>query len=115
MMVLKEDLEAILAKAGINALPATSRISTWSRACERSPRDPVCQQGLGSLRTYVAAKATFDQTGTASFSNIPTLGTFYVLADTSYSHHLVWNVRVDLKPGANSVTLDEQNITPIER
>ena len=115
MMVLKEDLEAILAKAGINASSVASRISTWSRACERSPRDPVCQQGLGSLGTYVVAQATFNQTGTAAFNNIPTLGTFYVVADTSYSRHLVWNVRVDLNPGANSVTLDEQNITRIDR
>ena len=43
------------------------------------------------------------------------LGTFYVVADTSYTHHLVWNVRVDLKPGANSITLDERNTTPIDR
>lgn len=115
MMVLREDLESILAKAGISAASATGRISAWTSACQRSPSGPVCQQGISGLRGYLVARATFDQHGNAAFSNIPALGTFYVVADTSYSHHLVWNVRVDLKPGANSVILDEQNTTHIER
>ncbi|HEY3838314.1 MAG TPA: hypothetical protein VGL72_17165 [Bryobacteraceae bacterium] len=115
MMVLKEDLESILAKAGITAAAPASRISTWTHACERSPRDPICQQGMTGLRTYLVARATFDQNGIAAFNNIPTLGAFYVVADTAYSHHLLWNVRVDLKPGANSVSLDEQNSAHIER
>ena len=111
LMVLKEDLEGILTKAGINAPPPTSRISAWTGACQRSPRDPVCQQGINGLRSYVVATAIIDQNGTLVFNNIPTLGTFYVVADTSYSNHLVWNVRIDLKPGANSLTLNEQNTT----
>ena len=45
----------------------------------------------------------------AAFNNVPSLGTFYVVADTSYTHHPVWNIRVDLKPGSNSITLDEGN------
>jgi hypothetical protein len=115
LMVMKEDLEGILARAGISAAPATSRVATWAHACERSPSDPICQQGVNGFRGYVVAVAKFDPSGTAAFNNIPALGTFYVIADTSYSHHLIWSVRVDLKAGANSVTLDEQNTTRIAR
>lgn len=115
LIVLKESLEEILRSAGISSQGGSSRISTWARACERSPREPICQQGINGLGNYVAARAGFDRNGTAAFNNVPSLGTFYVVADTSYTHHLVWNVRVDLKPGANSIILDERNTTPTDR
>jgi hypothetical protein len=38
-----------------------------------------------------------------------------VVVDTAYSQHLLWNLRIDLKPGVNSVTLTENNTTPINR
>ena len=55
------------------------------------------------------ARAKFEPNGTATFNKVPSQGSFYIVADTSYTHHLLWNVRVDLKPGANSITLDEGN------
>jgi len=61
------------------------------------------------------AKTGFDANGTATFTNVPSTGTFYLLAETAREHHLIWNVRVDLKPGANSIKLDESNTTPIDR
>jgi hypothetical protein len=115
LIVLKESLEEILRIAGISGQGGSSRISTWARACERSPREPMCQQGINGFGNYVVARAGFDRNSTAAFNNVPSLGTFYVVADTSYTHHLVWNVRVDLKPGVNSITLDERNTTPIDR
>jgi hypothetical protein len=112
---LKENLEDVLGRAGISAQGGSSRISTWTRACERSQREPICQQGANGFGNYVVARAGFDRNGMAAFNNVPSLGTFYIVADTSYTHHLVWNVRVDLKPGTNSITLDERNTTPIDR
>ena len=113
LMVLKENLEDILGKAGINAPPGSSRLIVWNSGCERSPREAVCQQGINSLKDYVVARTKFDSNGTATFNNVPSQGAFYVVADTSYTHHLLWNVRVDLKPGSNSITLDEGNKAPI--
>jgi hypothetical protein len=115
LLVLKESLEEVLGKAGISAQAGSSRISTWTRACERSQREPICQQGANGFRNDIIARAGFDRNGTAAFNNVPSLGTFYIVVDTSYTHHLVWNVRVDLKPGTNSITLDERNTTPINR
>ncbi|HEV2690420.1 MAG TPA: hypothetical protein VGV35_17810 [Bryobacteraceae bacterium] len=115
LMVLKESLEEVLAKAGISAQGGSSRISTWTHACERSPRDPICQQAISAFGNSAVARTAFDRTGTATFNNVPSQGTFYIVADTSYAHHSLWNVRVDLKPGANSITLDESNRAVIDR
>jgi hypothetical protein len=115
LTILKESLEDALASAGVNAQGGTNRISVWVHACERSTREAVCQQGVSSVNNYIVAKTGFDQSGTAIFNNVPASGSFYVVADTSFAKHLIWNVRVDLRPGPNSVTLDNTNITPISR
>jgi len=115
LIVLKDNLENVLASAGISAQGRSSRASAWSHACERSTREPICQQGVNGLAKYVVARTGFDGNGTAIFNNVPSVGTFYVVADTSYTHHLLWNLKVELKPGANAITLDERNTTPINQ
>jgi hypothetical protein len=115
LIVLKESLENVLASAGISAQGGSTRVSAWAHACERSPREPICQQGVNSLGNYVVARTGFDGNGAAIFNNVPSSGTFYVVADTSYTHHLLWNLKVELKPGANAITLDERNTAPIDQ
>lgn len=71
------------------------------------------------MRTNVVASTKLDVYGKAVFSNART-GTYTYwltfLVDVPYNgSHLVWNLRVDLKPGANSVSLDQRNTTPIDR
>jgi len=42
-------------------------------------------------------------------------GPYYLFAVASYNNQfLVWDLRVDLKPDANSVTLDLRNLAPLE-
>src|SRR5713226_8006667 len=115
LIVLKDNLENVLASAGIRAQGGSSRVSAWAHACERSAREPICQQGVNSLGNYVVARTGFDGNGAAIFNNVPSSGTFYVVADTSYTHHLLWNLKVELKPGANAITLDERNTTLIDQ
>jgi len=115
LVVLKDSLENVLAQGGVSAQGRRSRVSAWAHACEGSARDPICQQGVNAFRNYFVAKTGFDANGTAIFANVPSMGTFYLVVDTSRAHHLMWNVRVDLKPGANSIKLDESNTTPIDR
>ncbi len=115
LIVLKDNLENVLASAGIRAQGGSSRVSAWAHACERSAREPICQQGVNGLAKYVVARTGFDGNGAAIFNNVPSSGTFYVVADTSYTHHLLWNLKVELKPGANAITLDERNTTLIDQ
>jgi hypothetical protein len=115
LVVLKESLENILANAGVNSQGRSSRVSAWAHACEGSPNDPICQTGINQFRNYYVAAIKLNANGSGSFTNIPQLGTFYLIVDTSRAHHLMWNFRVDLKQGQNSVQLNESNITPIDR
>ena len=115
LVVLKDDLENVLASAGLSAQGQSSRVSAWARACERSTREPICLQGVTSLASHIVARTGFDKNGIAVFNNVPSSGTFYVVADTSYTHHLLWNLKVELKPGANTITLDERNAALIDR
>jgi len=115
LVVLKDNLEKALATGGISAQGRSSRVSAWAHACESSQSDPICQAGAKQLTNYYVSATKLDAKGSASFTSIPALGTFYLIVDTSRAHHLMWNVRVDLKPGHNSIQLDESNITPIDR
>jgi len=113
LVVLKDSAENVLAQAGLSAQGRSSKVSAWAHAC--LVRDQLCQQGGNALGNNFVAKTGFDANGTATFTNVPSTGTFYLLAETAREHHLIWNVRVDLKPGANSIKLDESNTTPIDR
>ena len=115
LMVLKDSLEEVLRKGGFDAELGSSRISTWVRACERGAGDAVCQRGISTLGTNVVARTGFDANGVATFNNVPSAGLFWVVADTSNTNHRIWNVKVELKPGANSITLDERNTAPLPR
>jgi hypothetical protein len=51
-----------------------------------------------------------------TFPDVPP-GTYYLLAlslSAPTAQSLIWDLRVDLKPGANSVTLDQRNVTPLD-
>ena len=114
VLVVKDSFENILAKAGWIPPGSTAKaLPVWARACET--RSPLCQQGIDELRPYIVATAKLDGNGGFTFPNGRT-GTYYLVAQIPYNGlHLVWNLRVDLKPGANSVTLDQRNTTPIDR
>lgn len=51
----------------------------------------------------------------APFNNVPNSGTFYVVAETVSTNHHIWNLRIELRPGANSLVLDERNAVPIDK
>jgi hypothetical protein len=114
VLVMKDSLENILANAGwIPPGSSTRAVTAWAHACET--RNPLCQQGIEQVRPYVVASAKLDGNGAATLPNART-GTYYLVLQIQYNGlHLVWNLRVDLKPGANSVTLDQRNTTSIDR
>ena len=115
LVVLKDSMENVLANAGVNSQGRSSRVSAWAHACEGAQNDPICQAGINQIRNYYVSSTKLNASGSATFTSIPSLGTFYLVVDTSRAHHLMWNVRVDLKQGQNSIQLDESNMTPIDR
>ena len=54
-----------------------------------------------------------DANGNGTFPGVPP-GTYYLMISTRYNNQAyVWGQAVQLKPGANTVTLDLKNATPL--
>lgn len=114
MMILKESLESILARAGFGQAGSPgSAVAAFSRACET--RSPLCQQAGQQVGPYVIASARLDSYGGTTFGQAQ-LETYYVVLETRYrGQRFLWNVRVDMKPGTNVLTLDQRNASPAVR
>jgi hypothetical protein len=75
---------------------------------------PVCQQALLEMRPALAAEAKMDASGKVTLPAVAP-GTYSLFATTAHNRqHLMWDLRVDLQPGQNSVTLNERNTTPLD-
>ena len=54
-----------------------------------------------------------DLNGKATLPGVPA-GTYYLMATGTYNRQAIhWYLKVELKAGANSVTLDQRNATPM--
>jgi hypothetical protein len=79
-----------------------------------SQRSPDCQKASAAIGAQTATGAKLDATGKATFPGVAP-GTYYLMGSSLGGRQpFLWNVRVDLKAGANSVTLDQHNATPVK-
>ena len=114
VVILKESLETILARAGLGQAGSPgSALTAYVRACQT--RTPACQQTIQQVAPYVVTSARLDPNGGTTFGQAQ-LGTYYLVLETRYrGQHLLWNVRVDMKAGTNVLTLDQRNASPAVR
>jgi hypothetical protein len=69
---------------------------------------------LAALQSIFVTNAKMDPNAKATFPGVPP-GTYYLLVQAmGKDWHLVWDLRVDLKSGANSVALDQRNIALLD-
>jgi len=117
MVLFKESFESFLRRKGMFQGPpgSSARVSplaAWAYAC--TTQSPVCQQALYEARPNSVSEAKADPSGKATLPGVPP-ATYYLFAITVYDGKaLVWDLRVDLKPGGNSVTLDQHNAAPLD-
>jgi hypothetical protein len=116
-VLFKESFEGFLRRRGMFQGPPGSTVkvsplAAWVYSCQT--QSPVCQQALYEARPNSVSEAKADLNGKASLAGVPA-GTYYLFAITPYNKKvLVWDLRVDLKPGGNSVTLDQRNAAPLD-
>jgi len=107
MYLLKESFASIVTQNGIKPAQGKSAIESWGAACDQHA--PECAQAVSAVKPSIAATVKLDMEGRASFSALPS-GTWHLFGWTSYNgHHLVWDLQIDLKAGANTFVIDLRN------
>jgi hypothetical protein len=105
--ITREDFATVLTKAGYRPPAGASVIGGWAEACKTG--QPACQQGFNAMGAASVKTATLDATGKASFAEVPS-GVYYIFGSAKYGNaHMLWNVRVQLQPGGQTITLNEKN------
>jgi len=111
LLVINQSWEDVLRKAGFQDLPAAavkrSAIAIWAEAC-KTPT-PRCKQGIDAMQGFYVGKIRLDPTGTVSASGM-SIGTYWIVGlGAANNQHYVWNLRIDIKPGPNSIVFDPRN------
>lgn len=109
--LLRKSLADIVAGAGVSVPTGTSPFKAFGLACGN--RTPDCQNLLAAIKANAASAVRADATGSGTFNAIAP-GTYYLMISTRYNNQpLVWSQRVQVAPGAQSITIDERNATPL--
>jgi hypothetical protein len=76
-------------------------------------KTPECQTILSAINANAASAVRADANGSGTMPGLPP-GTYYLMISTRYNNQaLVWDQAVQLKAGANTVTLNPRDATPV--
>ena len=109
--LLRDSIPNIVAKAGVTVPPGSNAYKVLGIAC--GTHSPDCAKIMDVLKANAASAVRADANGSGTLPGVPP-GTYYLMISTRYNNQaLVWDHPVELKPGANSMTLSPQNATPM--
>jgi hypothetical protein len=109
--LLRDSFDTIVSRAGIPVPPGSSAFKVIGSACAN--RTPDCQKILDGVKASAAAAVRADANGSGTFPAVAP-GTYYLMISSRYNNQgLVWGQPVQLKPGPNSLTLDQHNAQPL--
>ena len=117
LVLFRESFGEFLKKQGMFQGPPGAQtklppLGVWAYACQTG--SPVCKQALYDMQHNSAGEAKTDADGRATMPAVPP-GTYYLFSLAPYNGKLlVWDLRVDLRAGANAITLDQQNSAPLD-
>lgn len=101
-----------VAKGGVPVPAGMSAIMAYGTACAN--RTPDCQKFGAVWKADAISAARADATGKAILPG-GAAGTYFLAISTRYNNQpIVWDMKVDLKAGMNSVTLDPRNAAPLK-
>jgi hypothetical protein len=112
LIVVKQSFEDILRNAGFaNTSARQSAIANWGEQCKA--QSPRCKQGIDAMKDSYLRIIKLGPNGSASFSNVPPQ-TMWLVAIVPYGNqHFVWNLRVDVRAGTNTITFDKSNLATV--
>jgi hypothetical protein len=112
LIVLKQSFEDILRNTGFaNSTTRQSAIANWGELCKA--QSPRCKQGIDAMKDSYLRMIKLGPNGNVSFNNVP-VQTMWLVAIVPYGNqHFVWNLRVDVRAGTNSITFDKSNLAVV--
>ena len=105
------NVDRSLSNAGFQAPPGLTPLSGWVATCQTN-RD-LCLLGVKAMEADAVAHVKTDAAGHLVMPPVPP-GRYYIFSFAAPGGRpLLWDLPVDLKPGANSIVLDEHNVRPV--
>jgi hypothetical protein len=105
-ILLRDSYAATLAKGGLTVPAGVAPYKYAQNVC--APKTAACQKVSDAVKAGAISAARADANGVATLPGVPP-GTYYLMISARYNNQtLVWGQAVQLKPGANSVTLDQR-------
>jgi hypothetical protein len=109
--LLNDPVDSALAKGGFRPPPGLSPVDGMNAVCTR--QTPDCQKAVAAIIQDSATAVKSDNDGKAVFPAVRP-GIYYLFGMGQHrGKPILWNVRVQIKAGENSVTLDEGNSSPL--
>jgi hypothetical protein len=110
-VLLRHSYANALAIGSVTVPPGTSPYKYVGIAC--GTHTPDCPRIMAAINADAASGIRSDATGAATLPGLPP-GTYYLMISAVFNKQpLVWEQAVELKAGANSLTLDQRNATPL--
>jgi hypothetical protein len=111
-VLLRSSYADAIASTGVSVPPGVSPYMYVGTVCGN--RTPDCQNIMAAINADAASAVRADANGRGTLPGVPP-GVYYLMISTRYNNQpLVWGQAVQLKAGANSVTLDLSNATAIK-
>lgn len=111
-VLLRDNFDNVLTKAGFPVPAGVQPFKAMILACGQ--RSPDCQKASAAIGAQTVTGAKLDATGRATFPGVAP-GSYYLMGSAlPGGQPFMWNVRVDLGAGANSVMLGQKNATPVK-
>jgi hypothetical protein len=105
--VLRHSVNTVLTRGGVTPAAGVPPVRAWGMACQG--RQPACQSGITALMKDSVATIKTDATGTGKVAALPP-GTYFLFGMAKEGQKtMMWDHRVEVKPGANAIRLDPGN------
>ena len=111
-MLMRNPVAVVLAKSGTPVPANMSAQEAIHRACETNK--PECRNYLVAVTNDAATGAKSGPMGTTVLPGVPA-GTYYLTTSAKIGQLVMyWQVKLDLKSGANAIALDTHNAEPVK-
>jgi hypothetical protein len=107
LALLRVSYTDALTRGGFSVPAGMTPVKATALAC--NSRTPNCQLAINAVNAQTAAQTRADATGKATLPGVPP-GNYYLVGNVRYNNQpLYFDLPVTLKPGANTLNLDQSS------